>query len=633
MKYLNMFFSRFLFAAALGCALMFVFSPDGLAREKDPASAMKLIPLPKAASIPSPSVKSGKVDDVRLKKIKDRLQNLHPAGHTAVSGARPAAREKKADRVRRLRRALSAEMQIKLRPHSRTPRQIKVGSIARREGKVLQQAVFGSGSRRERDENTAGAFLKSRKGLLRISEPEKEMRLARYFEDFLGRRHVRYTQRYRGLPVWPAELNVHLDASGDVDLVNGAYVPTPRRMVTVPVWSAEEALEKARIEIAGGDLAEAPGPELIIYAPGDRSPRLAWKTELAISLEENWLVVVDAANGKILTAYNQVPGERVSGSGIDLFGDTRLLDVWSEKGRYYMVNTAKPMYNPASDPSVIDKIDGGIIILDLENQALPDSGNLYAPRASSASPDAGWVPDAVSLAYNLSETYDYFRKRHGRDSINAEGGSILGFVRVDENYNNAFWTSEYNGVFFGDANPYAGVLDVVAHECTHGVTAYTCNLVYRDQPGALNEALSDIFGEMVEAWSTGATDWQNSTGLADRRNLSDPSSVSILPGYPYPGKMSEFYSRSDPLLQRLKDQDYGGVHVNMTIVSHCFYLLAEGMPGAIGLEDAAKIFYRAQTVHLVSGSQFVDARLACIASAEELFGCRFGSGGKSGAGL
>ena len=67
-------------------------------------------------------------------------------------------------------------------------------------------------------------------------------------------------------------------------------------------------------------------------------------------------------------------------------------------------------------------------------------------------------------------------------------------------------------------------------------------------------------------------------------------------------------------------EDNGGVHLNMTIVAHAFYLLAEGLEGAIGIRDAERIFYRALAYHLVANSQLIDGRLACIASAEELFG-------------
>ncbi|OGU07013.1 MAG: hypothetical protein A2075_13230 [Geobacteraceae bacterium GWC2_58_44] len=66
--------------------------------------------------------------------------------------------------------------------------------------------------------------------------------------------------------------------------------------------------------------------------------------------------------------------------------------------------------------------------------------------------------------------------------------------------------------------------------------------------------------------------------------------------------------------------DYGGVHTNNTIISHAYYLLAAGMNGAIGIGDAERIFYRALTTHLTTQSEFIDARLACIRSAKELFG-------------
>jgi bacillolysin len=41
-------------------------------------------------------------------------------------------------------------------------------------------------------------------------------------------------------------------------------------------------------------------------------------------------------------------------------------------------------------------------------------------------------------------------------------------------------------------------LDVTAHELTHGVTYYTSNLIYKDDSGAMNEAMSDIFAATIE---------------------------------------------------------------------------------------------------------------------------------------
>jgi Zn-dependent metalloprotease len=41
-------------------------------------------------------------------------------------------------------------------------------------------------------------------------------------------------------------------------------------------------------------------------------------------------------------------------------------------------------------------------------------------------------------------------------------------------------------------------LDVIGHELTHGVTQYEAALAYWEQPGALNESMSDVFGSLVK---------------------------------------------------------------------------------------------------------------------------------------
>ena len=62
------------------------------------------------------------------------------------------------------------------------------------------------------------------------------------------------------------------------------------------------------------------------------------------------------------------------------------------------------------------------------------------------------------------------------------------------------------------------------------------------------------------------------------------------------------------------------MHTNSGIINHAYYLLAEGGNSAIGKSDAERIFYRGLTTHLTENSQFLDARLACIQSADEIFG-------------
>ncbi len=565
----------------------------------------------------SPDEQAAKIADA----LKQRLEEMKP-GMKRVKGSGIISNSGQQVKIEGVRNQLSDKFNIQLRNGVGTPRQIKVKKEAKLKGMVLERASTQKAVGKDRDKETARSFLRSKRGLLRLSDPDNELLLSAYSTDALNRRHLRYQQIFKDIPVWTAELNVHLDRNGNVDLLNGAFVPTPKRMVTQPAWSEAEAIEAARAAVSNGETAKADIPLLIIFPLKNNICRLAWKIELSDSYNYDWLVIVDASNGSILTAYNQVMSDSASGSGTDLFGQNRQLSVWEDGNQYYMVDTSKNMYDETSTPPDLQNTKGAIIIMDMEHNEQPGDGGAFdVSHVTSQNANSGWLRDAVSLAHCISKTSDYYSERHNRSSLDNNGRSVLGLVRYGDNYDNAFWSSGYNALFFGDAVPYAGALDVVAHEYTHGVTSFTCDLIYQDQSGALNEAFSDIFGEMVEAYATGSTDWINGTLLNDNgRNLKDPSSVEITEGYAYPSKMSEFYGRQHPLLQQLVDQDYGGVHINMTILTHCFYLLAEGLDNAIGIRDAEKIFYRAQTVHLLSASQFIDARLACVASAEELFG-------------
>ena len=49
---------------------------------------------------------------------------------------------------------------------------------------------------------------------------------------------------------------------------------------------------------------------------------------------------------------------------------------------------------------------------------------------------------------------------------------------------------------YGDG--FASADDVVGHELTHGVTEFSSHLFYYYQSGAINESLSDVFGELID---------------------------------------------------------------------------------------------------------------------------------------
>lgn len=545
--------------------------------------------------------------DPRLKQIADFLKN-----NKQPASANQTTKTANANHTNQPTLPVTSTVSVLL-TESSTPRQIK----ALRQ--VLMKRATGSASANTNVAlATARQYLDASSHLLRLDNPEKEMVLKSAQTDYFGKQHLRFHQTYHNLEVWKSALTVHINEDGDVELVDGMFYPSPKKLSTTPIYTATQATETAHASIPQGIITtEINPPRLVIYPEHGKQPRLAWEVTLSASLNHQWLILVDAHTGKQILAYNQVKDAATTASAEDVFGNQQQLNIYQADNQFFMADTSKPMFQGGS-PFPVTSNTGAIYILDDKNQAtITKDGDVEFPDrvalASSLTRNR-WPRDAVSAAFTLSATYDYYSQVHSRNSLDGNGGSILAVVRVGKNYANAFWNGQVIG--FGDAIPFAGALDVVGHELTHGVIDNSSNLIYRNQPGALNEALADIFGEAIEAHTFGQADWLSGNQLGFTiRNFRNPGALTSSAGVPYPASMSEFVN-----LPTTPESDQGGIHINSTIITHAFYLLAEGLNGAIGINDAEQIFYRAMVFHLVPRSRFLDARLAVIQSAKEIYG-------------
>jgi len=108
---------------------------------------------------------------------------------------------------------------------------------------------------------------------------------------------------------------------------------------------------------------------------------------------------------------------------------------------------------------------------------------------ASTSPYKISVPTDVPIeaAHNYAiDVYDYYLEKHGRDSLDDNGMTLISRVHFGYRYNNAFWDGSQmtygdgDGAVFG---PLSLGADVVAHEMTHGVTHYSSGLIYADESG------------------------------------------------------------------------------------------------------------------------------------------------------
>ena len=131
------------------------------------------------------------------------------------------------------------------------------------------------------------------------------------------------------------------------------------------------------------------------------------------------------------------------------------------------------------------------------------------------------------------ESYWLYKNAFDYDSYDNDG-AVMRTVNNDPTIScpNANW----NGVTTNYCN---GVTsdDTVSHEWGHAYTEYTSGLVYQWQPGAMNEAYSDIWGETVDQINARFNETPDTPGPSGsaRRSPGPTSSCSSTLLRPSPG--------------------------------------------------------------------------------------------------
>lgn len=494
-------------------------------------------------------------------------------------------------------------------------------------GIVLKSAdagkiVFGNG----RDDEKEVAKLKSlevlrdRASRKPVGNPD-EFAVNRIEIDEQKMAHTKVQQRIGGVPVWQGEAIVHLQPDGEVSSVTDELKENVA-VNTSPNFSPEDAIKLALVIYGSKKLTDEPKADLWIYRDEDRD-HLAYRVQLrredGTKNTAMPVIFVDAQTGEKVFEYDNLQ----TGSGPSLYSGTVTVGTSVSGSTYYLENTTRKAGTFDSRNTTSS------------TYRFTDTNDVWDSSTQRA---------AVDAQYGAEKTLEYFQNVHGRNGIDGSGGPayytsavggvglISSKVHYSTRYNNAFWNGSYMTYGDGDGTTFSPLvtLDICGHEMTHGVTERTANLTYAGESGALNESFSDVFGAMVERYTrrvTNANTWKigedaytpgtpgDALRLMDNPNaVGDPDHYSLRA---YPGSCTPSSSN-----------DNCGVHTNSAISNHAFYLIAQGgtnrvsgitVPG-IGPDNAAKIWYRALTVYMTSGTNFAGARTATINAASDLFG-------------
>ncbi|MEU2854489.1 M4 family metallopeptidase [Streptomyces syringium] len=221
---------------------------------------------------------------------------------------------------------------------------------------------------------------------------------------------------------------------------------------------------------------------------------------------------------------------------------------------------------------------------------------------------------AVDAHWAAGKVYDYYKKVHGRDSLDGRGmtiNSLVGVTYFGDAYVNAFWDGT-KMVYGGGDDEYKTLsadLDVVGHEMTHGVVENSANLVYAGQSGALNEAVADYFGNALDVDASGMAMDDPAAGLLGENlcRTKSPRDCAIR-------DLNDGATTSKNFLGVGFGTDSGGVHLNSTIFSGALWDIRED----IGRTLADKIVYKALTEFMTPLDGFTEGRNAVLAAAKAL---------------
>ncbi len=448
----------------------------------------------------------------------------------------------------------------------------------------------------------------------------ESIKLQKSWSDAYGFEHAKYQQYFNGHRVQGSSYSIHMKDSMIVS-VSGDRVALENPVYDISLTS-EQAYAAASGFIGASQYAwqdpvraewmgldRAPAGEIVYVTDADGSSVPTYKFDMyALDLGTRDYVYVNANTGGIEAVETRMKYADVAATGNSHYNG--VVDFVADEF--------------AAGAFRLQQVTDGVITFDNQTGAVGDFSNAIDITSSSTLFDSPTATSGVSAHWGAENMLSMLQDWFGRDSYDDAGATLTSYVNVSNNLVNAFWNGsemqygEGDGVDFG---PLVS-LDVVGHEIAHGVTEFSADLVYRNEPGALNESFSDIFGEILEFYTTGTNDWLIGDELHFAgdgiRNFLDPNSDNQPDTY-----LGDLWWTSPG--------DNGGVHFNSGVQNKWFHILSEGEVGTndngddydvtgIGIEDAAQIAYRALNTYLSVNSQYQDARAAGVQAAEDIFG-------------
>ncbi|MBY6756817.1 M4 family metallopeptidase [Clostridium botulinum] len=495
------------------------------------------------------------------------------------------------------------------------------------------------------------------KNISKFGVKKGTLKSTKTLKDDKGKTHYHTIYEVEGIPVYYGRIVFTTEKDSTMNSING-------RVDTVfenGNWknkiklSKEDAIAKAKADIKD-QKSNNEKAELYLYN-FEGKPYVVYLVN-AMTDSGNWNVFVNAEDGSIVNKFDTTPtlvenkdkklpnakkikdeaeknetkkanannvnsvidvqGQSVKGVGRTSLDGLVNIDLTYGNGQYYLKDNNRKIYiydlkNQVSEQDISYYVR---YYYGRHNQMLLNRSELVSNYNNNFVNNN--QVNSVDAYVNMGKSYDYYKNKLSRNSIDNRGMNVKGFVHVDRNYPNAFWFGPYDSMFFGDGNgiyfsSLAKALDIVGHELSHGVTEKQSNLVYANESGALNESFSDIMGTAIEGknFELGEDCWIPSAQYGPiMRDMKNPARGG------QPAHMKD-YDRK-PM-----NEDNGGVHKNSGIINHAAYLIADGFE-KMGAKDSkdimGKLFYIANCYYWDQTTDFAKCRNDVVRVAKDLYG-------------
>lgn len=439
-----------------------------------------------------------------------------------------------------------------------------------------------------------------------------------FFQDDLGYTHKTFKQSINDINIEFSNIKVHFK-DGKVLIINGDYVLSID--VVKPKISQEEAFniaigsfkeqnfiwdESETTDYYPTVSREKPLGQLVYLFRNEEvenleKPILAYKFDIfnTSPIQHEW-VYVSAENSDIVLRINRVCN--INGTAETRYSGTKTISTEAISNGFRLVESG------TSRCEIETRVDGNFLIDNDNNWTATEYDNADIEQA------------ALDIHWGAEMFFDYFKQNFNRNSLD-DNGHILSAYYSTTPLDNAFWSGGQISIFKGNNRfETTASLDVVAHEFGHGLCENTCDLIYQNESGALNEALSDIWGACVEFFADQSKQrWL----IGEEIDLVRPSLRSM--------ENPNAENNPDTYHGDFWDFINSSVHNNSGVMNHWFFLLTEGGNGindngesfnvnGIGITDAARITYRAEVVYFTNSTNYHQARDLTIQATKDLFG-------------